>query len=232
MSLYGQFCPISKAVEVLGERWTLMILREMLVGSTRFNQLQRGLARLSPSLLTKRLKELEAHGLVRRIPIAGQRGYEYHLTESGKALGPMVLELGKWSLDWITSTIEDDELDLEFLMLEIERNIRRDLLPPGQTVVKFFFDDARHHNHWWFILQPHNCDLCTVDPGHEPQIYITTNVRTLTEIWMSQKTWQQAIKDDHLKVIAPKHYLKDFHKWFGESSLKAMLSAEASSTLR
>lgn len=225
MSIYGQFCPISKAVEVVGERWTLLIIRELLVGSTRFNELQRGLARLSPSLLTKRLKELEEVGLVNRHPIAGQRGFEYHLTEAGKELGPILTELGGWGLNWVKSTIDDDELDLEFLMLEMERNIRPDLLPPSQTIVKFHFTDAKNFQNWWFLLKPENCDLCTSDPGLEPQLYVTTDVRTLTEIWMSQQTWQRAIKSEALKVIGPKHLTKEFYLWFGESTLKRMLKA-------
>lgn len=225
MSIYGQFCPIAKAVEVIGERWTLLIIRELLVGSTRFNELQRGLARLSPSLLTKRLKELEAAGLVVRHPIAGQRGYEYHLSDAGKALGPVLMEVGQWGINWVTSGIDEDELDIELLMLEMERNIRTDLLPPNQTTVKFHFTDANNFPNWWFILKPENCDLCTSDPGFEPQLYVTTDVRTLTEIWMSEQTWQAAIKNTTLKVMGPKHLTKDFYRWFGESTLKRMLQA-------
>lgn len=225
MSIYGQFCPISRAVEVLGERWTLLIIRELLVGSTRFNELQRGLARLSPSLLTKRLKELEAAGLIVRHQIAGQRGFEYYLTDAGKSLAPMLVELGRWGLHWMKSTIADDELDLELLMLEMERNIRTDRLPPGQTVVKFYFADAKNFQDWWFLLKPENCDLCTSDPGLEPQLYVTTDVRTLTEIWSNLQSWQHAIKNESLKVIGPKHLTKDFYHWFGESSLKQMLEA-------
>ncbi len=223
MSIYGQFCPISKAVEVVGERWTLLIIRELLVGSTRFNELQRGLVRLSPSLLTKRLKELEEAGLVVRSQIPGQRGFEYHLTGAGKELGPTLIELGRWGLNWVKSTIDEDELDIEYLMLEMERNIRKDLLPPGQTVVKFHFKDAQNFPNWWFLLKPDNCDLCTTDPGLEPQVYVTTDVRTLTEIWMSQQTWQRALKEETLKAIGPKHLTKEFYLWFGESTLKRML---------
>ena len=159
MSIYGQFCPIAKAVEVLGERWTLLLIRELMQGSRRFNELQRCLARMSPSLLTKRLKELEAAGLVVRIRAGGRRSFEYELTQAGRDLSPTVMELARWGSKWVRETMERDDLDLDLLMLDIQRSVNRELLPAAKIVVKIHFTDQIELAHWWLVLEKRDVDV-------------------------------------------------------------------------
>ncbi len=123
---YNQFCPIAKAAEILGERWTILILREILMGGRRFNTLQRGLGDISPALLTKRLKQLEEQNMVIRRKIPGQKGYEYYPTDACEALLPVLFSLGEWGVIWAKHTILDQDFDAEFLMLYLERSIDRE----------------------------------------------------------------------------------------------------------
>ncbi|MCZ7600656.1 MAG: helix-turn-helix transcriptional regulator [Gammaproteobacteria bacterium] len=136
---YNQFCPIAKATEILGERWTMLILRELLMGGRRFSTLQRGLGDISPALLTKRLRTLEEQGMVIRRRIPGQRGYEYFPTEACEALLPVLVSLGEWSLVWARYTVLDTDLNVELLMLYPERSVDPAKLKGSSTVIKFRF---------------------------------------------------------------------------------------------
>ena len=141
---YGQFCPVAKALEVLGERWTILIVRELLMGGSRFNELQRGLNQISPTMLTRRLNELSDAGIVIRKKIPGQRGYEYFLTEMGNELLPVVESIGNWGMRWARGKMDDTDLDLELLMLYLKRSIRPDKLPGNETIIRFKFTDIDH----------------------------------------------------------------------------------------
>ena len=150
---YGQFCPIAKAMEILGEKWTLLIVRELLMGGTRFNELQRGLTHISPTLLTKRLNTLEEEGLVVRRKIHGQRGYEYFPTESCKELLPIMEQIGSWGMRWARHAMTGEDFDLELLMLYMQRSIDPDKLPGRETVIRFHFTDVedREYQTWWIV---------------------------------------------------------------------------------
>ena len=222
MSIYGQFCPIARTTELLGERWTLLIIRELLMGSSRFNELQRGLSKISPSLLSKRLQELEANNIIYKKKVDGQKGSAYYLTQSGLALEPLVMELAQWGMNWIEGQLSDDELDLELLMFDINRNLHRDKFPDTLTTLKFFFKDADKFKDWWILVTPQNTDLCTKDPGKEPDVYITTCRRNLTEVWMGQQSWQHAIRQDKIKVLGESSLVKQIPDWLGSSVTVAL----------
>jgi DNA-binding HxlR family transcriptional regulator len=162
---YGQFCPVAKAAEILGERWTILILREMLVGTTRFTDLQRGLAQISPTLLTKRLNQLMECGLVLKKSLPAQRRTEYHLSAAGRELKPIVLGLGKWGMKWAREQMNDAELDVELLMSEFARRLDATQLPAGRTVIQFIFTGLSKFERWWIILEPDGArELCVENP--------------------------------------------------------------------
>ena len=138
---YGQFCPVAKATELIGERWTLLIIRELVLGTHRFSDFQRALSRISPSLLTKRLKDLEKAGIIIRKTQQGRRGYQYFLTPAGRQLAPVIEHLATWGMRWARSQLTDDELDIEFLMWEIQRRLDSEALPDGETVLCFIFEE-------------------------------------------------------------------------------------------
>ena len=157
---YGQFCPIAKALEMLGERWTLLLVRELVMGSTRFNELQKGLRLMSPSLLAKRLKQLESDGLVVKRKIHGQKGYEYFATESCMELLPIIEEMGHWGMRWARGRLTEEDYDLDLLMLYLEKAVQPDKLVGTQTVIRFNFNDVAEFPSWWIVVEGDDKDVC------------------------------------------------------------------------
>ena len=215
MAGYGQFCPVAKATEIVGEKWTLLILRELLLGTTRFNDFQRAVSRMSPTLLAKRLRSLEAAGIVIRKKISGQRGYEYRLTGAGKELAPLIEVLAIWGMRWARSQLTDDELDVEFLMRELQRRLRTELLPDGQTVLCLIFDELSIHKTWWLLIDGDVVDVCTEDPGKDVDLYLNSSVRTVVEVWSGDVDMRMALRDGSIKARGPRHLVRTLPEWFG-----------------
>lgn len=214
---YGQFCPISKALEVLGERWTILIVRELLMGATRFNELQRGLSLISPTILTKRLNDLADAGIVLRKKIPGQRGYEYFLTEMGKQLLPVVKSIGDWGMRWARGRMDDSDLDIELLMLYLQRSIKPEKLPGKETVIRFKFTDVDKYNEWWLVASENKVDVCVRDPGKDVDVYFTTDLRTMIKLWMGDISYKSAINEDILKLVGPSALTRDVASWLAPS---------------
>lgn len=181
---YGQFCPVSMAAEILCSRWTVVILREMLCGSTRFNDLRRGLPRMSPTLLSKRLKELEVSGVIRTTPIAGG-GFEYHLTEAGEELRPIVIGIGNWGQRWVESRLSLRNLDPTLLMWDMRRNLSPDPLPARRCTIQFLYPELpEDRRNYWLVVESGQVDLCSFDPGYEVDLLVTSSLKTMTAVWM------------------------------------------------
>lgn len=224
---YGQFCPIAKALEVLGERWTILIVREMLMGASRFNELQRGLNLISPTILTKRLNDLTDAGVVLRKKIPGQRGYEYFLTEMGKELMPVVKSVGDWGMRWARGKMDDSDLDLELLMLYLQRSVRPDKLPGNETVIRFKFIDIKKFNEWWLVASDSNVDVCVRDPGKDVDIYFTTDLRTMIQLWMGDISYKKTLSDGRLKLVGPSALTRDINSWLTPSTFAGIPPATA-----
>jgi DNA-binding HxlR family transcriptional regulator len=214
---YGQFCPVAKAMECLGERWTLLILRELHMGATRFNELQRGLSLISPTILTKRLNDLAAAELILRKKIPGQRGYEYFLTRSGRETLPILKVVGEWGMCWARGDLRDSDFDVELLMLYLQRSIRTDNLPGSQSIIRFHFTNLKKLNNWWLIVKDNNVDVCLEDPGHEVDVYFTTDLQTMVGCWMGDKAYSAAIKDGSLKLVGPSALTRNVQDWLSDS---------------
>lgn len=217
MSGYGQFCPVAKATELVGEKWTLLVLRELLLGTTRFNDFQRALSRMSPTLLVKRLRRLEQSGIIIRRKISGQRGYEYRLTAAGKELAPLIETLAVWGMRWARNQLTDDELDVEFLMRELQRRLKTGYLPDGQTVICVTFDELTRHKTWWLLVEGEKIDLCTEDPGKEVDLYLNSNVRTLVEVWSGDLDVRTALRNKSIRAHGLRHLIQTMPDWFGVS---------------
>ena len=215
MTTYGQFCPVSKAAEVLFEKWTILILRELLMGTTRFNDFQRAISRISPTLLTKRLKFLEEKGVIVRKQVSGQRGYEYRLTPAGKELEPLLENIAVWGMRWARGRMNDDELDVELLMWEVQRRIQTKNLPDGETVICFVFTDLKKHRSWWVWIDGDEVDLCTEDPGKDVDLYISTDVRTMAEVWQGDIDLKKALTDKKIKAHGDRKLIKTMPDWIG-----------------
>jgi DNA-binding HxlR family transcriptional regulator len=183
-SSYGQFCPVSMAAEILCSRWTVVLMRELLCGSTRFNDLRRGLPRMSPTLLSKRLKELELAGVIRTVRIAPGIS-EYHLTEAGEELRPIILGIGFWGQRWVESRLSLRNLDPTLLMWDMRRNLNLDPLPPRRVTIQFLYPElAPNQQNYWLVVESAKVDLCQVDPGFDVDLLVTSSLKTMTSIWM------------------------------------------------
>lgn len=225
MSAYGQFCPVAKAMELLDERWTMLVIRELLQGSRHFNELRRGVPRMSPALLTKRLRTLERAGVVRREQTGGR--IVYQLTPAGEELRDIVTALGSWGLRWIGELGEQD-LDPHLLMWDMRRTVPVDAWPRSRTVVLFRFADlpARSAN-WWFVVADGDVDVCDADPGHEVVATVSTSLLTLVRIWRGDLSWARAIRDDRVTITGPMSARRSVPTWFGQSDLAAVTRRSA-----
>lgn len=222
MSTYGQFCPVAKAMEVLDERWTILVLRELLLGSTRFNEVRRGVPRMSPALLSKRLRSLERAGVVTRTGSGAHTAYA--LTEAGRELEPVVNALGLWGLRWIGDLGEED-YDPHLLMWDLRRTIPLDAWPRSRTVLAFELDDVeRQVAGWWLVVAGGEVDLCDYDPGYDVTATVSTSLRTLTRIWRGEVSWEQALRSDRLTVHGPETVRRLVPDWIGRSSLAQALA--------
>jgi DNA-binding HxlR family transcriptional regulator len=213
---YNQFCPVSMAAEIICSRWTLLVLRELLMGSTRFNELRRGLPSMSPALLSKRLKELEAAGIVTRG--AAERdsgGHEYHLSEAGAELRSIIEAIGVWGHRWVTTEATLKNLDANLLMWDIRRNINADPMPPRRNTIQFIFNDrpASERNYWLIVEPNKDVDLCLIDPGFEVDLYVSTDLRSMTELWLGLRTVGQITDDGRLVLTGNSRLAADLRRW-------------------
>lgn len=216
-SIYGQFCPIARAAEILAERWTPLVVRELICGSTRFNDLQRGLPRMSSSLLSRRLKQLEDAGILTRESEEDARGAEYHLTEAGNALFPILMQMGEWAQRWVRDDLTVHEnLDPILLMWDIRRNVTGQGMPDGQRfVVQFYFVNMPHNKRsYWLVFERGEVDLCYRDPGYFVDMQVRSDVLTLVEIWLGHTEIGHAIAAGRLVVDGSPPDEIAFRSWF------------------
>ncbi len=213
MSRYGQFCPIAKASEILGERWTNLVIRELAAGSDTFNDLRKGLPRMSPSLLSARLKALEAAGVVERTE--NDRGVRYTLSEAGIELKPIILQMGVWGHRWVRSTLAEDDLDPSMLMWDIHRTMNAAYFD-SQTVLLFEFSDyTSRFRRWWLVIRDGDVDVCMKDPGFEVDLQLLTDVATLTGVWMGDVGLGQALRERRIRMTGPERLKRDISTWLG-----------------
>lgn len=210
---FGQFCPIAKATEILGEKWTILIVREILMGSSRFNELQRGLSMISPAVLTKRLGTLEKYGLIVKKKIQGQKGYEYLPTIAAKELLPIFIDLGHWGMRWTREHLTDIDFDVDFLMLYLQRSIQPEKLPGNKAIIRFQFTDVKANPQWWVLVNGDIIEVCTSDPCREVDVYFTCTVKCLSDIWMGETTYRKEIRAGNLKLIGHRSLTKDITAW-------------------
>ncbi|CAN5280003.1 helix-turn-helix domain-containing protein [soil metagenome] len=217
---YGQFCPVAMAAELLCTRWTVLVVRELMAGSTRFNDLRRGVPRMSPALLSQRLKELEVAGIVRRIPSSREPGVsEYHLTDSGRELEAIVGAMGIWGQRWVDTEPTLTRLDVHLLMWDMRRNLDPTPMPARRSVIHFKYPElAAHHRAWWLIVDPHEeVDLCSVDPGHDVDLFVSTDLRTITAIWMGLDSVRAAVGSNRLLLTGDRQLSSHMQTWLGLS---------------
>ena len=217
---YKQFCPVAMAAETLCTRWTILLVRELIAGSTRFNDLRRGVPRMSPALLSKRLRDLESAGIVERTAVAGESGiYEYKLTKAGQELVSVIGAIGNWGQRWIESTPSLENLDPELLMWDMRRNLNTDPMPQRRSVILFSYPElTAARRRYWLIVEPgEDVDLCSVDPGFDVDLYVNSDLRTMTAIWMGLETVAESKQDSRLIMTGESDLEQAMQSWLGLS---------------
>lgn len=214
---YGQYCPISRALDVLGERWSLLIIRDMLVGATRFNDLARGLPRLSRTLLSKRLQQFEMAGLVDKV------GSEYHLTPAGRELEPVVFGLGEWGARWAFDDPVPEELDAELLVWWMHNRLNTEGLPGRRQVFHLRFSDDP--TLFWIVIEEGVPSVCLDDPGYEVHMTISTDVSTLYRVWEARIDLREAVRSGRLEVTGLRAFTRRLGDIFQFSPVAPIVEA-------
>lgn len=218
---YGQCCPVAMATEVLGTRWTILVIREVLCGSSRFNELRQGVPRMSPALLSKRLGELEQFGIiVREMDEAG--GPVYRLTDAGEELRPLIMSMGSWGQRWLESQLSLKNLDPSLLMWDMRRNLNPTPLPSRRVTIQFLYPDiTRAQKSWWLIVDKESrhgtVDLCMKDPGHDVDLCVVVDLRTMTAVWMGITTVREATASGKLRLSGAHELASLMEEWLGLS---------------
>jgi DNA-binding HxlR family transcriptional regulator len=220
---YRQFCPVAKAMELLDERWTLLVIRELAAGSERFNELRRGLPRMSPTLLSKRLHQLVRAGLIEKVGAGAD--VRYLLTPAGLELRPIIESLGAWGVRWI-GELGDADLDPKLLLWDMRRNVDHSATPPGRTVVQFSFRDVPSGvRNWWLVISDGEADVCDADPGHPVTVLVVSRLRTMVEIWRGDRTWAAALRAGDIEFRGAGDVTRAVPRWFTLSGFAGVARA-------
>jgi len=229
MSTYRQFCPVAMASEVLTERWTPLVVRELMCGSTRFNDLRRGVPLMSPSLLSKRLKTLERVGVVEKR--GAGRSVGYYLTPAGEELRPIVEAMGHWGQRWARGDTQARNMDASLLMWDIHRSVVEDALPSERVVVHFHLRGSiDKKSRFWLVLEPGAVDVCLTDPGFDVDLRVTAHVRSMVAYWLGASTFDELVRGGDVEVDGPRPLARGFPKWFTRSAFAQTRPAQAPST--
>jgi DNA-binding HxlR family transcriptional regulator len=226
MKSYGQFCPLAQAAQLLCERWTLLVVRELIAGSTRFSELKRGVPQMSPSLLSSRLKQLVDAGVISQQGVRGN--YSYALTPAGSELRPVIEIMGAWGHRWARSNLHQGDLDAGLLMWDMRRSVDPAVFPVRRFVVRFEYPDApRGARDWWLIAEKGEVDLCLKDHGHEVDVLIRCSLKTMTEVWICQRRFCDAVRQGDIVVTGKAKYTRQLEEWLRSSPLSKLGTVEA-----
>jgi DNA-binding HxlR family transcriptional regulator len=216
---YGQFCPVAKAAEIFAERWTPLILRELLCGSRYFSDLQRGIPLISRALLAQRLRELETAGVITVKPKSSGQGHEYVLTEAGREFQSIIEGLSIWGQKYVKRFFGPDDLDADFLMFSIRRDPHLRLAPPGRIVVAFQFRGIPAGNRslrfYWLILENGELDICYRRPGFEEDLIVKTDLGSFIRAWLGYVDYRKEMRAGRIAIEGPAKLAQSFWHWMG-----------------
>lgn len=216
---YGQFCPIAKSLELVGDRWTMLVLREVLMGGHRYNEIQRGLGGISTALLSKRLKWLCDCGLLIKHSKPGA-GTRYFPTQSAQELRPVLMALGNWGMKWTQRNLKADDYDVQLLMLYFERSIAFDRLPDSRIVIRFEFTDLSEQRLWWLVAFENKVEVCTTDPGFDVNLFVSVPLSLMTNIWLGHDTYERATAARDMMVHGDTALTRDITAWLRQSEFE------------
>jgi DNA-binding HxlR family transcriptional regulator len=225
LKTYGQFCPLAQATQLLCERWTLIVVRELIAGSTHFSELQKGVPLMSPTLLSTRLKQLVKAGVIERGE--GKRERTYNLTAAGKELRPVIELLGSWGHRWVRSDLSNGELDAGLLMWDMRRSVDPEIFPEERVVVQFDYPDApKGAKQWWLVSENREVDLCYSDHGYDIDILINCSLKVMTKIWICELSFNDAVKVGDITIKGEPKLINKLQTWLRSSPLSRLGSLE------
>ena len=213
MAELASHCPATKAAELLGDKWTLLIIRAMVVGATRYSEFSEAIPKISPSVLSSRLKSLCDNGLIMRRGGAGKQA-SYHLTPSGRECEPLIGMLAVWGLKWAERHTRVDQLDVGATMWDLHKSIDTNELPDGENIIAITLTDLDQHNRWWIAANRREVDLCDADPGKEVDLYLRGELQTLLDIWMGQRDVRDALREEDLMITGERLIADSIDRWF------------------
>lgn len=212
MKSYGEYCPIAMGAEAIGDRWTPLVLRELICGSQRFSEIHRGVPRMSRTLLSQRLRQLEELGV-----IAHTADGRYELTPSGRDLEKVVWGLGDWAMQWLGGEPREEHYDGTHLMWRVRQRLVADALPPRRTIVRFDFRGAHRGRRIWLVLDPQGSSVCERDEGFVVDLWVDADIREFLRVWAGRSTWREAIASGALSFRGQRELQRAFPRWFALS---------------
>jgi DNA-binding HxlR family transcriptional regulator len=210
---YGQFCAVARSLEVLGERWSLLVVREVLLGAERFSGIRRGLPRIPKATLASRLRSLERSGIIERAADAG--GIRYRPSESGQALLPVITELARWAIRWDRSGLQPHHLDPDALLWDMRRRLHGDALPPTPVMIEFDFTDRPPDDRrFWLRVDRTTAEVCHTDGGFGSDVTVRGTLEDLTRFWLGERGWDDLLRAGAVHVEGPTHLRRALPRWF------------------
>jgi DNA-binding HxlR family transcriptional regulator len=217
MATYGQYCPVAQALEILGDRWTLLIIRDMLTGTVHFNDLERGLPGISRGLLAQRLRGLEEAGVITKLLNgSGRQRTEYHLTRAGEELHEVIGALLTWGARWSFGDPRPEHINPLLLMWWIHNRVHVDKLPQDRVVVQFDFRGAKLES-YWLVLSNEDVTLCLTDPGYEINVLVSADAAALFKLWLGRFGYKEALDTHGVSVEGLPRLVRAFPEWFAWS---------------
>ena len=214
MTKYGQYCPIAQSLEILGDRWTLLIIRDMLSGTENFNALMRGLPGISRALLAQRLRHLQQSGIIEKHSnISGRNTTAYHLTEAGLALDGIINSLLLWGTAWAFNDPTPEQLDPLLLLWWMHDRVNVSQLPDNLIAIQFNFHGAETCT-YWLLLKPQDVTICTIDPGYEIDLLVTADLEAFFKLWLGRIAYDEALREHDIIIEGLPNYVRDFPNWF------------------
>jgi DNA-binding HxlR family transcriptional regulator len=230
MAGYGQYCPVAHSLDILGDRWTLLIIRDLMLGVHHFNDLERGLPGISRALLSKRLRQLQANEIIeKRVHRFGRQKTEYHLTDAGRDLEEVVFSLMTWGTKWAFDEPKPDELDPVLLMWWLHRNVNTAHLPEERVVAQFDFYGAESMS-FWLLLSRQDVTLCITDPGFDINVLVTADLATFYKLWGGRLTYRDAVESQRVRVEGIPRFIRAFPEWFAWNDYEEFINSRTSSS--
>ena len=228
MTEYRQYCPVARASEIIADRWTPLIVRELLAGSRHFNEIERGLPGISRSLLASRLRHLEDTGVVERRTSDRPKTTDYYLTDAGRDLQTVLERLGAWGVRWAFGDPRPEELDPVLLLWKMHQRIHRQLLPPKRTVVEFDFTGQKGRR-LWLVLEKREVSVCLKPPGFDSDLIVRADLKFFSRVWLGFIEYEAAVRSRRVVVEGPRALVRDLPRWFMWSPMARIVRAELES---